>query len=347
MTSTCGATNADPTTEEEAKHIQNAIKKVSKSSGVDASFILAIIMQESKGCVRVKTTANGVTNPGLMQSHNGEASCNKDGNPTNPCPQETIEKMISEGTEGPGGLKACMSQEGGSGAPSYYKAARCYNSGKVASSGNLGQGIATHCYVSDVANRLLGWNTGETKCSEGLIGTLTGGSPWTGGGGGGGGGSGGSSGGSSSEPAPSATSSAAPAPASSQPAPGPTSSAPTPAEPSVSLSAPSVPAQTAPAVPTQTADAAPTQSGVSTSTISVVRPSATSSAAASATPSGAPVYPHAVSSCQKYDTIEAGDFCIKVDKEYGISLSNLRSWNPGLDESCTNLWKGYQYCVKA
>ena len=346
MTSTC-ATNADPTTEEEAKHIQNAIKKVSKSSGVDASFILAIIMQESKGCVRVKTTANGVTNPGLMQSHNGEASCNKDGNPTNPCPQETIEKMISEGTEGPGGLKACMSQEGGSGAPSYYKAARCYNSGKVASSGNLGQGIATHCYVSDVANRLLGWNTGETKCSEGLIGTLTGGSPWTGGGGGGGGGSGGSSGGSSSEPAPSATSSAAPAPASSQPAPGPTSSAPTPAEPSVSLSAPSVPAQTAPAVPTQTADAAPTQSGVSTSTISVVRPSATSSAAASATPSGAPVYPHAVSSCQKYDTIEAGDFCIKVDKEYGISLSNLRSWNPGLDESCTNLWKGYQYCVKA
>lgn len=39
---------------------------------------------------------------------------------------------------------------------SFYKAAYAYNSGAITSSGNLGQGITTYCYASDIANRLLG-----------------------------------------------------------------------------------------------------------------------------------------------------------------------------------------------
>ena len=36
----------------------------------------------------------------------------------------------------------------------FYIAARLYNSGSVDPSGNLQAGIATHCYSSDIANRL-------------------------------------------------------------------------------------------------------------------------------------------------------------------------------------------------
>lgn len=58
-----------------------------------------------------------------------------------------------------------------------------YNSGSIAPSGLLGQGVATHCYgmlihlppfrrspvthyyiASDVANRLTGWTDSPTKC---------------------------------------------------------------------------------------------------------------------------------------------------------------------------------------
>lgn len=49
----------------------------------------------------------------------------------------------------------------------YYRAARVYNSGSVDPSGDLGRGVATHCYASDVANRLRGWSLGGDGCGEG------------------------------------------------------------------------------------------------------------------------------------------------------------------------------------
>jgi len=58
-----------------------------------------------------------------------------------------------------------MSQAGSDDVSKYYKAARIYNSGSVASSGNLNDGIATHCYASDIANRLTGWVKAETLCN--------------------------------------------------------------------------------------------------------------------------------------------------------------------------------------
>ncbi|TQS32316.1 hypothetical protein Golomagni_07371, partial [Golovinomyces magnicellulatus] len=87
-----GADNSDS----EIADIGSAIQQVSGETGVDARFILAIVMQESKGCVRVPTTNNGVVNPGLMQSHNGSGSCAGQ----NPCPKDTIVQMIRDGTAG-------------------------------------------------------------------------------------------------------------------------------------------------------------------------------------------------------------------------------------------------------
>ena len=153
-------------TDEEIAAIQSSIDSVAEATKVDHRFILAVIMQESKGCVRVKTTNYGVNNPGLMQDHDGVASCN-DGTPISPCPADTITQMISEGTGGTAkgdGLAQLINQSGDKEVSAYYKASRMYNSGSIDPSGHLGAGIATHCYASDVANRLTGWVQAETAC---------------------------------------------------------------------------------------------------------------------------------------------------------------------------------------
>ncbi|KAJ5543733.1 hypothetical protein N7513_007241 [Penicillium frequentans] len=177
MSAGCSQWGLPNNSDDETNFIKDAILQVEQSSGVDARFILSVVMQESKGCVRVQTTDNGVINPGLMQSHEGSGSCNRDGAIQNPCPESEIHQMIMDGVEGTStgpGLKQQIAQEGGStDAASFYKAARAYNSGAVASSGNLGQGIATHCYASDIANRLLGWSDGPSLCAPNVIGMLT------------------------------------------------------------------------------------------------------------------------------------------------------------------------------
>ncbi|TKA35898.1 hypothetical protein B0A54_12345 [Friedmanniomyces endolithicus] len=155
--------------DQESADVKSAIESVASSSSIDERFILAIMMQESKGCVRAPTTNYGVTNPGLMQSHDGTGSCNN-GAVQNPCPSSEITQMITDGATGTAagdGLKQCMSESKATDVSEYYKAARIYNSGSVASSGNLQDGIATHCYASDVANRLTGWVKAGTACTLG------------------------------------------------------------------------------------------------------------------------------------------------------------------------------------
>ncbi|XWW93010.1 hypothetical protein V2A60_000938 [Cordyceps javanica] len=159
----CTSFNQANNSPEEIADLKSAIETVSKSSGVDARFILAVVMQESNGCVRAPTTSYGVTNPGLMQSHNGANSCFN----VNPCPKEKIQAMIEDGVNGTSsgdGLKQLLAKAGGNDASSFYKAARMYNSGSIDASGDLGKGIATHCYSSDIANRLVGWADGAGSC---------------------------------------------------------------------------------------------------------------------------------------------------------------------------------------
>ena len=106
--------------------------------------------------MRAPTSNYGVRNPGLMQDHDGDATCNSDktGNVLNPCPAAMIEQMIREGTAGTNsgdGLANCLNQGGWNSDGDFYRGARIYNSGSIAASGNLQDGIATHCYSSDIA----------------------------------------------------------------------------------------------------------------------------------------------------------------------------------------------------
>jgi len=160
---------------DETSEIKSAIQSVSSSSGVPANYIFAVVMQESHGCVRVPSTssAQGVGNPGLMQSHSGQGTCNTNNNPITPCPASTITKMISDGVDGTEyvganggpGLKELISQaeskNGCTGVESLYTALRLYNSGQnsyLPGSTNLLQAsVGTATYPADVANRLMGW----------------------------------------------------------------------------------------------------------------------------------------------------------------------------------------------
>ena len=154
--------------DQEVNDIKTAIQ--TQSGGLDPRFALAVMMQESKGCVRVWTTDNGVTNPGLMQSHDGSGSCNS-GTPgsdvKNPCPAQEINLMIHDGAQGTSagdGLSECMGQATGSDqSQKYYQAATIYNSGNLPQ--NLDDNTATACYASDIANRMMGWTTAASQCT--------------------------------------------------------------------------------------------------------------------------------------------------------------------------------------
>ena len=138
---------ADPT-QEQIGYMHDGILQVAKESGVDERFILAIIMQESHGCVNVGTTNNGVSNPGIMQSHNGQKF-----DPANA--KQSIVQMIKDGTEGTSsgdGLKQLIAKYG-----DVFSAARAYNSGSIAGTNLNAANGATATYVTDVANRLTGW----------------------------------------------------------------------------------------------------------------------------------------------------------------------------------------------
>jgi hypothetical protein len=159
--------------DEELDDIKSSIEDVSSSTGVDKTFILAIMLQESNGCVRVQTTSYSHANPGLFQSHEGSGSCNDGSSVQTPCPKSQIHQMIEDGVAGTAagdGLKQLLDAAKGDGVQRFYQAARMYNSGSLNSSGNLGLGVATHCYSSDIANRLTGWSAGISKCDAGTVG---------------------------------------------------------------------------------------------------------------------------------------------------------------------------------
>lgn len=140
-------------TPEQNAWVKEAIDLEAQKTGVDARFILATVMQESSGRVNAPTTNNGVNNPGLMQSHNGESFSDiGDGG------KASIFQMIKDGVEGThgkegggDGLAQCIEQGG-----DYFTAARLYNSGQVDKS-NLNAPVgATPDYPADIANRVMG-----------------------------------------------------------------------------------------------------------------------------------------------------------------------------------------------
>ncbi|OJI99639.1 hypothetical protein ASPVEDRAFT_81235 [Aspergillus versicolor CBS 583.65] len=349
MKQACDQWNVPNNSDQEMDDISSAIQEVASSSGVDPRFILAIVVQESNGCVRAPTTDNGVINPGLMQSHNGQGSCNKGGSVQTPCPKAQIKQMIEDGTAGTSdgdGLKQCLAQAGGTDSSAYYAAARIYNSGSVDGSGNLGKGIATHCYSSDVANRLSGWSSGPSSCEDNTIGSLdkavTSLFRFAGGLLSGGSDSGSDSSSNDSTESQTSSTESTPEPSPTQADPGVFAEEPTPTEaPSSTI--------TSTATETSTSTSTSTYTLVDASSTPTPEPATTEPAANSAAPSSgsAPIYPNANSSCKEYYTVQDGDYCLKIEPETGVTVDQLRELNSGLEQDCTNLWLGYQYCIKA
>lgn len=168
MFSSCDQFSESDDSGPEVGAIYNALQQVAMETEVDHRFILAVVMQESGGCVRAPTTNYGVRNPGLMQDHDGAATCNDNGDVQNPCPTSTITQMIRDGSAGTAsgdGLAQCINESGASDVSAFYKAARIYNAGSLASNGDLGAPGATRCYSSDIANRLTGWVQAAHGCT--------------------------------------------------------------------------------------------------------------------------------------------------------------------------------------
>ena len=113
-----------------------------------------------------------------MQSFNGSGSCNlNDGalgiagtssaNVQTPCPPSEINQMILDGTNGtiwgPGLVQNQQNvaevKPQYTGAAQYYWTSKVYNGGNtsLASETALEDGCCTASYVSDIANRLVGW----------------------------------------------------------------------------------------------------------------------------------------------------------------------------------------------
>lgn len=330
----CAQFNVPANSDQEISDIQSGIQTVASQTGVDARFILAILLQESAGCVRVPTTNGGVVNPGLLQDHDGSASCNIGGTVQNPCPSDTITSMISQGVAGTSsgaGLQQLITQAASTDDSKFYKAARLYNSGSIAPSGDLGQGVATHCYSSDIANRLTGWVTAEKTCTLDGGDTNPGyGSPVSE--------SGASSGSASSAPA--ASSAASQAPAATQPPASSQAPAPATSQAPATTTAAQQPAQT---------NNAPAQSSTSASN-QPATPSSGSTGGATSGGSSSPtadLAPGVASPCSTYYTVQQDDTCDSVASKFSTTFAILQQLNTALDSTCSNLWMGYAYCVSA
>lgn len=48
----------------------------------------------------------------------------------------------------------------------------------------------------------------------------------------------------------------------------------------------------------------------------------------------------------QWHTIVSGDTCSVIGSEYGVSIEQLRKWNPQLKADCSNLLRDDAYCVK-
>jgi hypothetical protein len=141
----------DNQTPEESQKIKTAIQVAHAQTGVDPRLLMAIIMQESHGELRVHTTIapDGSKSGGLMQC----AGCPsaegiiKDGY----IPQDLVNQMVIGGAiHYKGNLDRAANRN-------VFEAFRLYNSGS-ANLNDLNDGMAaTGPYVWEVANRLHGW----------------------------------------------------------------------------------------------------------------------------------------------------------------------------------------------
>ncbi|PVH91161.1 hypothetical protein DM02DRAFT_506342, partial [Periconia macrospinosa] len=93
LNSSCSPTYGVDNSPNELQAIKESLPEAAEYAGVPPSLFLVMMMQESDGCVRVGTTTNGVSNPGIMQSNNGKGNCIQ----KTPCPADQIQQMLMDG----------------------------------------------------------------------------------------------------------------------------------------------------------------------------------------------------------------------------------------------------------
>lgn len=59
----------------------------------------------------------------------------------------------------------------------------------------------------------------------------------------------------------------------------------------------------------------------------------------------APTQPGAAENCAEWHIVASGDGCWSISEQYGISLEDFYSWNPGVGSDCSTLWLDYAVCV--
>ena len=52
-----------------------------------------------------------------------------------------------------------------------------------------------------------------------------------------------------------------------------------------------------------------------------------------------------IDDCGLYYQVVAGDDCSSIDLRFGITFTQLQTWNTYLNDNCTNLWLNYDICV--
>ncbi|KAJ2979136.1 hypothetical protein NQ176_g3432 [Zarea fungicola] len=62
-------------------------------------------------------------------------------------------------------------------------------------------------------------------------------------------------------------------------------------------------------------------------------------------PAPAPTPPGTTANCSKWHVIASGDGCPQIEQTFGITITQLVTWNPNLKADCTNLLLGEAYCV--
>jgi LysM repeat protein len=61
----------------------------------------------------------------------------------------------------------------------------------------------------------------------------------------------------------------------------------------------------------------------------------------------APTHSGTTGACFQWHVIVSGDFCALIEQNFGITMAQLKTWNPQLADDCSNLLLGEAYCVKA
>jgi hypothetical protein len=136
----------------ESLMIKTAIDIASQQTGVDPRLILSIIMQESHGEVRVRSTQapdGSSTSGGLMQCGNCHSVA--DISLGQPVPQERVNKMVIDGARWFGDNINNVPER------NPFSALREYNSGRFNPADLNDPIFATRDYVWEAANRLRGW----------------------------------------------------------------------------------------------------------------------------------------------------------------------------------------------